>query len=197
MALRLFIGSPGRRNRHRTCGERHLHSSPLRASLTTPERPCTQVYARRPAIGQQHHRTTALSDFAVRPLVRDLPASYPSPTAGNAAKRPSRHQRPEQTVRSRTPPLAECELSTHSSRSDFSKAVARRIKSVGDDGEPREPCGQYTASHHGINSACASNDCGIARPSAFAVLRLMTMSIFVGCSIARSPGFAPLRMRST
>ena len=39
--------------------------------------------------------------------------------------------------------------------------------------------------------------CGDVRPRALAVLRLMTSSNFVGCSIGRSPGFAPLRILST
>jgi hypothetical protein len=39
-------------------------------------------------------------------------------------------------------------------------------------------------------------DCGILRPRAFAVLRLMTSSNFVGWSIGRSPGLAPLRILS-
>ncbi len=39
--------------------------------------------------------------------------------------------------------------------------------------------------------------CGIVRPSALAVLRLMTSSNFVGCSTGRSPGFAPFRILST
>ena len=34
-------------------------------------------------------------------------------------------------------------------------------------------------------------------PSAFAVLRLMTISYFVGACTGRSAGFSPLRMRST
>ena len=40
-------------------------------------------------------------------------------------------------------------------------------------------------------------DCGIVRPSAFAVFRFTTSSNFVGCSTGRSPGFAPLRILST
>jgi hypothetical protein len=44
----------------------------------------------------------------------------------------------------------------------------------------------------GINGARASSDGGIVRPSAFAVLRLTISSNFVGCSIGRSPGCAPL-----
>jgi hypothetical protein len=46
-------------------------------------------------------------------------------------------------------------------------------------------------------SARPSTDGGIVRPSAFAVLRLMTSSNFVGCSTGNSPGFAPLRILST
>jgi hypothetical protein len=38
---------------------------------------------------------------------------------------------------------------------------------------------------------------GIVRPRAWAVLRLMTSSNFIGCSMGRSPGLAPFRMRST
>ena len=40
-------------------------------------------------------------------------------------------------------------------------------------------------------------DCGIVRPSALAVFRLITSSNLVGCSTGRSPGFAPLRILST
>jgi Transcriptional regulatory protein, C terminal len=47
------------------------------------------------------------------------------------------------------------------------------------------------------SSARASSDGGIVSPSAFAVLRLITSSNFVGCSMGRSPGLAPLRIRST
>src|SRR5262249_45100671 len=42
------------------------------------------------------------------------------------------------------------------------------------------------------SSARASSVGGISRPSALAVLRLMASSNFVGCSIGRSAGFAPL-----
>ena len=37
----------------------------------------------------------------------------------------------------------------------------------------------------------------IVRPSAFAVLRLITRSNFIGCSTGNSAGFAPLRILST
>ena len=47
------------------------------------------------------------------------------------------------------------------------------------------------------SSARRSSDGGIARPRAFAVLRLMTSSNFVGCSIGKSAGLAPLRILST
>ena len=52
--------------------------------------------------------------------------------------------------------------------------------------------------HHSItSSARASSVCGTVRPSAFAVLRLITSSYLVGACTGRSAGFSPLRMRST
>src|SRR5262249_30169974 len=51
--------------------------------------------------------------------------------------------------------------------------------------------------HSITSSARDSSDCGTERPSALAALRLMTSSYFVGARTGRSPGFSPLRMRST
>src|SRR5262249_41153283 len=54
------------------------------------------------------------------------------------------------------------------------------------------------AAHHSItSSARASSVGGTVRPSAFAVLRLITSSYLVGACTGRSAGFSPLRMRST
>ncbi len=51
---------------------------------------------------------------------------------------------------------------------------------------------------HGItSSARRRNDDGMVRPRALAVLRLITSSNFVGCSIGRSTGLAPLGILST
>jgi hypothetical protein len=51
---------------------------------------------------------------------------------------------------------------------------------------------------HSITSlARASSIGGISRPSAFAVVRLMTRSNLVGCSTGMSAGFAPRRILST
>jgi hypothetical protein len=47
------------------------------------------------------------------------------------------------------------------------------------------------------SSATASTPDGMVRPSALAVLRLMTSSYFVGVCTGKSAGFSPLRMRST
>jgi hypothetical protein len=46
-------------------------------------------------------------------------------------------------------------------------------------------------------SARSSSVCGIVSPSAFAVLRLITNSNCVACSMGRSPGLAPRRILST
>src|SRR2546425_5935970 len=51
---------------------------------------------------------------------------------------------------------------------------------------------------HSITSSARSrNDSGIVRPSALAVVRLMTRSNLVGCSAGMSAGFAPRRILST
>src|SRR5262249_31870354 len=47
------------------------------------------------------------------------------------------------------------------------------------------------------SSARASSVDGTSRPSAFAVLRLITNSYLVGACTGRSAGFSPLRMRLT
>ena len=53
------------------------------------------------------------------------------------------------------------------------------------------------ATHSITSSARASTDGGIVRPSAFAVLRLITSWYLVAACTGRSAGFSPLRMRST
>src|SRR5262249_49572579 len=51
---------------------------------------------------------------------------------------------------------------------------------------------------HSLTSlATESSVGGIVRPSALAVLRLITSSYLVGACTGRSAGFSPLRMRST
>jgi hypothetical protein len=45
------------------------------------------------------------------------------------------------------------------------------------------------------SSARPISGSGISRPSALAVLRLMTSSTFVDCCTGKFPGFSPLRMR--
>jgi hypothetical protein len=53
-------------------------------------------------------------------------------------------------------------------------------------------------SHHSIiSSARARRVDGTSRPIAFAVVRLMTRSNFIGCSTGISPGFVPRRILST
>src|SRR5262249_21199909 len=51
--------------------------------------------------------------------------------------------------------------------------------------------------HSITSSARASNVTGTSRPSALAVLRLITSSYLVGACTGRSAGFSPLSMRST
>ena len=56
---------------------------------------------------------------------------------------------------------------------------------------------ELAASHSITSSASAISLSETVRPSALAVLRLITSSNFVGCSTGRSLGLAPLRTRST
>jgi hypothetical protein len=51
--------------------------------------------------------------------------------------------------------------------------------------------------HSITSSAVESNVGGMARPSDLAVFMLMTSSNLVGVCTGKSPGFSPLRMRST
>ena len=56
----------------------------------------------------------------------------------------------------------------------------------------------FEPSHHSITSSANSrNGSGMVSPIDFAVLRFTTSSNFVGRSIGRSPGLAPLRILST
>src|SRR6185503_19580528 len=58
--------------------------------------------------------------------------------------------------------------------------------------------GQELAPSHSItSSARASNVGGTAKPSAAAVLRLITNSYLVGACTGKSAGFSPLSIRST
>src|SRR5262249_23724268 len=54
---------------------------------------------------------------------------------------------------------------------------------------------ELPALHSITSSASASNLSGILRPSALAVLRLMTSSNFVGWTTGKSAGFSPLRIQ--
>src|SRR5215831_13874294 len=62
-----------------------------------------------------------------------------------------------------------------------------------------EQCDELASlnTHSITSSARASRVGGISRPIAFAVLRLIVSSNFVGCSIGRSAGLAPCKIRLT
>ena len=60
-----------------------------------------------------------------------------------------------------------------------------------------DKCGEAPPDHSITSSATASKLAGMVKPSAFAVLRLITSWNFVGCSTGRSVGRAPFRIFST
>jgi len=62
----------------------------------------------------------------------------------------------------------------------------------------RDSCTAASGAFHSItSSASASIVGGTVSPSALAVFRLITNSNLTGCCTGKSPGFSPLRMRST
>src|SRR5262245_65140895 len=75
---------------------------------------------------------------------------------------------------------------------------ARRKRPHGRATEQRDELAPFHLRRHSItSSAMASSDGGTSRPSALAVLRLMTSSNLVGCWTGMSAGFAPRRILST
>src|SRR3954470_14411129 len=72
-----------------------------------------------------------------------------------------------------------------------------RVRGQGPDCRTAEQRDELAAFHSISSSAVASSFGGISRPSALAVLRFSTSSNLVGTCTGISPGFAPLRMRST
>ena len=71
------------------------------------------------------------------------------------------------------------------------------VRGVSSNGHPYRDPGPKAAirlSYSITSSARARIDGGTARPSALAVLRLMTSSNVVGCWTGRSAGLAPLRI---
>jgi hypothetical protein len=68
----------------------------------------------------------------------------------------------------------------------------RRGRRAAEQRDEVAPC-----AHSITSSARVSTVAGTSRPSALAVLRLITSSYLVGACTGRSAGFSPLRMRST
>src|SRR5262245_3101965 len=78
----------------------------------------------------------------------------------------------------------------------------RQVRSTSNTGHKvearRPPFSARSGCDYSItSSARASSIGGTSRPSALAVLRLMTSSYFVGACTGRSAGFSPFRIRST
>src|SRR6476469_8791014 len=77
--------------------------------------------------------------------------------------------------------------------------AARSARGAGGENRRRaaEQRDELAPLHSITSSAVASSDGGTSRPSAFAVLRLMTSSYLVGACTGRSAAFSPLKIRST
>src|SRR5262249_35512073 len=88
-----------------------------------------------------------------------------------------------------TPPRIVSERRNHCSRGPSTTFATKSAK------RRHSHCSRFSYSI--TSSASASIVGGISRPSAFAVLRLMTRSNLVGCSTGRSAGLAPRKILST
>src|SRR5215216_2690341 len=75
--------------------------------------------------------------------------------------------------------------------------VPRLANGRPDEREPAECADDMPPLHSITSSARPSSGSGKARPSALAVLRLMTSSTFVGCCTGSAAGRAPLRIWPT
>jgi hypothetical protein len=92
-------------------------------------------------------------------------------------------------------PIASAESSDHDPAEQRPEFLRQRRGGRG--GQSRAEGSRVSTRYWITWSARSNTDCGIFRPSAFAVLRLMTSSNLVGCSTGRSAGLAPLRILST
>src|SRR5262249_44467249 len=84
-----------------------------------------------------------------------------------------------------------------SEKSDHRHRCLLRARREGPRCRATEKRDELPSPHSISSSARGSSVGGISRPSALAVLRLMTSSYLVGACTGRSAGFSPLRMRST
>src|SRR6266545_2891211 len=82
----------------------------------------------------------------------------------------------------------------HERDDDRQRERGRPAPIAGATGEGGGLGGNGRTLHWITRSARSSIDWGMVSPSALAVLRLITSSYFVGCSMGRSPGLAPLRI---
>jgi hypothetical protein len=127
--------------------------------------------------------------FATIPIVPNQPAASFNPAS----------------MRSRSPPLLRARSchATSQNPQDSKIHAARfdRFKFLFHSFAAATFATQSARSRHAAviltSSARASRVGGISRPSALAVLRLITRSYFTGACTGRSAGLAPLRMRST
>src|SRR5262249_49347418 len=91
-------------------------------------------------------------------------------------------------------------LHTHPAEEKEPNLIHLRLLRLGhewQDQRPGDSAWERTPVHFWmISSARTSSDCGIVKPRALAVLRLITSSNLVGCSTGRSAGLAPLRILS-
>ena len=128
-------------------------------------------------------KSSALSRSA---LIKNLPRQCFERTSanGDAWSRPSISNPNDRSM---------CTMSALHPKADMCSATSTCLLCANSELMQRSKKDRYSIN----SSAVVRSDAGTVRPSAFAVLRLITISNLVGCSTGRSAGFMPLRIRST
>jgi hypothetical protein len=131
-------------------------------------------------------RISSVLPPAQRTSIRIL-RRWPSPVAAALVAMPQRGLR-FRIVRGESHEHADAPHPLRPLRARGKRPCGRRAAEQGDERAPP---------HSITSSARARRVAGKSRPIAFAALRLMTSSNFVGCSTGKSAGFDPLRILST
>ena len=125
-------------------------------------------------------------------MAGSLPACCARAASGHAAAAPPKS---DMKSRRRMPTLGSRAIAYQPKSRCASQQKLVAHVSVGSN--RRQSPAQQNCSYSITSSASTSKLCGIVRPSALAVVRLKTISNFVGCSTGISPGLVPRRILST
>jgi hypothetical protein len=143
--------------------------------------------------GSTSSRRCALSRSCVPSSSAPISREYPATSAARIAVRRRIEGISRLAVGVLTKPtLKPAPALAFSGRGRPKRGFCRHVRNRGDGCAELQP--NLDACYSITSLARMRIDCGMVRPSAFAVLRLMTSSYSAGCWIGRSAGLAPLRI---